>query len=674
MEEVSLSWSALNPLPEEREACCAVDYDGYVYVLGGQKTSHGSVVDVERVLRQSHAAWEELPACDVAKTWFSVNRIGHKAVVCGGFRRTGDGKTPVQKGHSLFDFLNGRVNRCPDSTFGFRAACCSASDHEGKIFVFGGVDKEQKYLNELLIFSMSGPNSFRWSEPIPIGTIPPRANASMVFYEKRLWVYGGVLASKNRVADLYSMNIDGGEIHRFSVRGLAARTGHSAVMFKQYMVIFGGIHGGRKDLQIVDLSDPMQPTLLKVELTGHVRPRQRAYHGACLVEKLSCLVVVGGRVLPSGPQSKEAFRLDLRPLDKRSKPLMATLLFPNSDKKLVDLGKIGKFESFVSEHLSGHEPYVAYISHGRWMSITNHETFTKFCINLRGDPRTESIVLLAIPTPLLTPKEREESEKIIRSQMIGAGGQGKVLLEYLSSGREVAVKYIPIPASLKDISIVENEVNMLRSLRHPHIVQFYDARIVDRSKLLIMEFLPGGDLETKLASMWMAMKDDIFRYEKVVSHHVRRLLTALDYLHKRGIIHGDIKGKNIVFDSQGFPKLIDFGSAFFRQQTDDSSISFKGTTNYAAPEVCSNPTFTSDKSDVYSLGCVAFEMLARHPPWEGVMNIWPLKTKTPKDLPPLEIPEGFSDDAKDFVAQCTTIDPDKRPSVDALFEHRWIRA
>jgi alpha-tubulin suppressor-like RCC1 family protein len=194
--------------------------------------------------------------------------------------------------------------------------------------------------------------------------------------------------------------------------------------------------------------------------------------------------------------------------------------------------------------------------------------------------------------------------------LIGQGGMGEVYRAvHRDLGRPVALKLLlPVLATQEEFTArFLREARMMQSLDHPGIVTVLDAGDVDGRLYLAMRLITGISLKDLLAQGRLP-PGEILRI-------LKQLADALDYAHSRGVIHRDIKPSNILIDPQGQPVLADFGLA---KALGDASVTvssqYLGTPTYMAPEQASGEP-VSHRADLYSLACVAFEMLTGTPPY-----------------------------------------------------------
>jgi len=229
--------------------------------------------------------------------------------------------------------------------------------------------------------------------------------------------------------------------------------------------------------------------------------------------------------------------------------------------------------------------------------------------------------------------------------------------------KQVKGQNIPRPA-------LDSEIELLKTLSHPNIVQLYETMEDTNTLYLIMELIKGSDL-FDIGDILGALRPSS------VAALLTPLLNALAYLHSRGIVHHDIKPENIVVDyTQNSLKLTDFGSA--KQISKSTEGAVGGTLNYMAPEVLMNMRGSrnvTDKSvDIWSVGILAYKLISGLHPFDNgkcnqnILNriiagkfefTGPVWDKVPKEC-------------KNFIKRCLTVDPKKRASAQELLKHPWI--
>ncbi|KAI4378874.1 hypothetical protein MLD38_016297 [Melastoma candidum] len=282
---------------------------------------------------------------------------------------------------------------------------------------------------------------------------------------------------------------------------------------------------------------------------------------------------------------------------------------------------------------------------------------------------------------LLPPAKRkdgdEEGAAAIRwrkGELIGCGAFGRVYMGMnLDSGELLAVKQVLIAANSasrertqSNIRELEEEVKLLRNLSHPNIVRYLGTAREEDSLNILLEFVPGGSISSLLGKFGSFP-------ESVIRTYTKQLLLGLEYLHKNGIMHRDIKGANILVDNKGRIKLADFGASkkVVELATINGAKSMKGTPYWMAPEVILQ-TGHSFSADIWSVGCTVIEMATGKPPWsqqyQEVAALFHIGTT--KSHPP--IPEHLSEEAKDFLLKCLQKEPDLRPSASDLIQHQFV--
>jgi transcriptional regulator with GAF, ATPase, and Fis domain/tetratricopeptide (TPR) repeat protein len=192
-------------------------------------------------------------------------------------------------------------------------------------------------------------------------------------------------------------------------------------------------------------------------------------------------------------------------------------------------------------------------------------------------------------------------------ETLGSGGGGVVYSCVDLDGSPVAIKEIHTGTS------VALEVQALARLTHPNIVNLYDCFIDHGQSYLVMELVDGVHLRAYLDEKGKAGSEV---RNSAVWKIVPQILQALDYLHGRGVVHGDIKPQNILVDKSGCVKITDFGLSRIGPLTGTEENVFSGTVQYASPEQCRGAV-PDVRSDLYSLGIVLYEALSGVLPFEG---------------------------------------------------------
>jgi serine/threonine protein kinase len=198
---------------------------------------------------------------------------------------------------------------------------------------------------------------------------------------------------------------------------------------------------------------------------------------------------------------------------------------------------------------------------------------------------------------------------------LGQGGMATVYLaEDLKHGRRVAIKVLrPELAAVIGAERFVREIRTIAALQHSHILGLIDSGEAGGTAYYVMPYVDGGTLRDRLRREGQLPIDDALRIAREVS-------LALDYAHRRGLVHRDIKPENILLTAEGEALVADFGIARLLDSTDDAltqtGISL-GTPAYMSPEQATGDKHVDQRSDIYALGAVLYEMLAGEPPFTG---------------------------------------------------------
>lgn len=199
------------------------------------------------------------------------------------------------------------------------------------------------------------------------------------------------------------------------------------------------------------------------------------------------------------------------------------------------------------------------------------------------------------------------------TELIGIGGMADVYKAVdLVENRTVAVKILKNEFADNDdfVRRFRNESKAIAVLSHPNIVRIYDVGFSDRIQFIVMEYIDGITLKEFMEQQGvLKWKDSV--------HFIIQILRALQHAHDRGIVHRDIKPQNIMLFPDGTIKVMDFGIARFARE-EGKTISDKaiGSVHYISPEQARGDV-TDEKSDIYSVGVMLYEMLTGVKPFDA---------------------------------------------------------
>ncbi|KAA8548602.1 hypothetical protein F0562_000286 [Nyssa sinensis] len=295
-------------------------------------------------------------------------------------------------------------------------------------------------------------------------------------------------------------------------------------------------------------------------------------------------------------------------------------------------------------------------------------------IGLFSKPLLPALPPIAKADGIRSKKDDAPSIRWRKGELIGCGAFGRVYMGMnLDSGELLAVKQVSIAANSASkektqahIRELEEEVKLLKNLSHPNIVRYLGTAREEESLNILLEFVPGGSISSLLGKFGSFP-------ESVIKMYTKQLLLGLEYLHRNGIMHRDIKGANILVDNNGCIKLADFGASkkVVELVTMTGAKSMKGTPYWMAPEVILQ-TGHSFSADIWSVGCTVIEMATGKPPWsqqyQEVAALFHIGTT--KSHPP--IPEHLSVEAKDFLLKCLQKEPNLRPAASDLLQHPFV--
>ncbi|XP_077333313.1 serine/threonine-protein kinase Nek1 isoform X4 [Lithobates pipiens] len=256
--------------------------------------------------------------------------------------------------------------------------------------------------------------------------------------------------------------------------------------------------------------------------------------------------------------------------------------------------------------------------------------------------------------------------KYIRVSKIGEGSFGKaILVKAKEDGRQYVIKEISISKmSNKEREESRREVAVLANMKHPNIVQYRESFEESGCLYIVMDYCEGGDLFQRINTQ----KGILFSEDQILDWFVQ-LCLALKHVHDRKILHRDIKSQNIFLTKSGTIQLGDFGIARVLSSTVELARTCIGTPYYLSPEICENRPY-NNKSDIWALGCVLYEMCTlKHAFEAGNMKNLVLKIIR-GSYPPVSM--HYSYDLRNLLSLLFKRNPRDRPSVNSILEKPFI--
>lgn len=252
-------------------------------------------------------------------------------------------------------------------------------------------------------------------------------------------------------------------------------------------------------------------------------------------------------------------------------------------------------------------------------------------------------------------------------KVIGEGSYGRALLATdKQDGQLIVVKEISF-ANLteQERNDARKETMILSLLKHPNIIG-YKGSFLDKNIFhIIMDYADGGDLSEQIENATTNFDED-----KILNWFVQICL-AIKYIHDRKILHRDLKTQNIFLMRNGTVKLGDFGIAKVLDHTTSFAKTSIGTPYYLSPEICLGRRYNT-KSDIWSLGCILYEMCTlKHPFDSNSINGLIMKITKAKQAP---IPKQYSAKLHALVDTLLAKQPSKRPTVNQILSIDFIQA
>eukprot|EP00794_Sanderia_malayensis_P011210 gene11210-12386_t len=208
---------------------------------------------------------------------------------------------------------------------------------------------------------------------------------------------------------------------------------------------------------------------------------------------------------------------------------------------------------------------------------------------------------------------------------------------------------------------VEREVRIMKKLSHPHIVKLYEVMHTDRMLYLVTEYAAGGEIFDHLVKRGRMS-------EKEARKTFHQILSAVEYLHSKRIVHRDLKAENLLLDENNNIKIADFGFS----NTFEPGLKLKtccGSPPYAAPELFEGKEYNGPATDVWSMGVVLYILVCGTLPFDG-KTLPELKSRVLAGR--FRVPYFMSSDCENLIRHMLIVDSNKRYSIAQIKQHKWM--
>nr|XP_023896360.1 serine/threonine protein kinase OSK1-like [Quercus suber]XP_023915700.1 serine/threonine protein kinase OSK1-like [Quercus suber] len=247
-------------------------------------------------------------------------------------------------------------------------------------------------------------------------------------------------------------------------------------------------------------------------------------------------------------------------------------------------------------------------------------------------------------------------EKYKLGKIISRGAFGKVRIATdIQTTCEVAVKILVRETMVKKKmeERVYREIEILRSLRHPHIIRLYEVIDTPKEIYFVMEYAKKGDLLEYILDMGKLQEEEARKI-------FQQIISGVEYCHENYVVHRDLKPDNLLLDSERNVKITDFGLSNI--MSDGQGFTTRcGSPDYVAPEVLSVGFYKGPHVDVWSCGIILYNLLCG-------------KFPAFKNAGISTFPSHLSPTARDLISKMLTVNPVERIEIPMIRKHQWFQA